>query len=278
MIIEKILNNNVIVTIDNKTKKEKVIMGKGIAFNKKVGQSIDEEKIEKIFIDGNNDSKIQKLLNEISIEYFDTAETIIRYAQERLNCELDEHIYVALTDHIAFAIKKTNMNLTTSNNFLWDIERFYKEEFKIGKWAVEYINERFNTNLPLDEAGFIAFHIIKASYGKVGSVNPVDMTTMIRDVINIIRYYFSIEIDENDLNYDRLVTHLKYFAQRVINNKQIKIEDIGMLEFLKEKYYKAYDCSLKIKEFMKAKHNYDVDTNELTYLTIHIQRIISKTE
>lgn len=47
MIVEKVLNNNVVVSIDPKTKKEVILMGSGIAFNKKPGQQIDEKKNRK---------------------------------------------------------------------------------------------------------------------------------------------------------------------------------------------------------------------------------------
>ncbi|MGM0831146.1 MAG: CAT RNA binding domain-containing protein [Bacillota bacterium] len=47
MKINKILNNNVIVTM--KGKQEVIVMGRGLAFNKRVGEEIDEDKLEKIF-------------------------------------------------------------------------------------------------------------------------------------------------------------------------------------------------------------------------------------
>ena len=47
MIIDKVLNNNVIVVKDKHI--EKVIMGRGISFQKKVGDEIDPSKIEKVF-------------------------------------------------------------------------------------------------------------------------------------------------------------------------------------------------------------------------------------
>ena len=50
MIVEKVLNNNVVVSIDPTTRKEVILMGSGIAFNKKPGQLIDTKKIEKTFI------------------------------------------------------------------------------------------------------------------------------------------------------------------------------------------------------------------------------------
>ena len=64
MIVEKILNNNVVVAIDPNTKKEVIIMGSGIAFKRKVGQEIEEDKIEKIFVvdDKRMGNKLKKKL------------------------------------------------------------------------------------------------------------------------------------------------------------------------------------------------------------------------
>ena len=47
MIVEKVLNNNVVVSIDPNTRKEVILMGSGIAFNKKPGQLIDDKKMKK---------------------------------------------------------------------------------------------------------------------------------------------------------------------------------------------------------------------------------------
>ena len=67
MIVEKVLNNNVVVSIDPISKKEVILMGSGIAFNKKCGQLIDEKKIEKTFVvdDENLGNKIKKLINQV---------------------------------------------------------------------------------------------------------------------------------------------------------------------------------------------------------------------
>ena len=48
MQIEKILNNNVVQALDNNV--EYIVMGKGLGFQKKVGDLVDKEKIEKTFI------------------------------------------------------------------------------------------------------------------------------------------------------------------------------------------------------------------------------------
>ncbi|MDN5373226.1 MAG: beta-glucoside operon transcriptional antiterminator [Carnobacterium sp.] len=47
MRIEKVLNNNVVITLTD-TNEEMVVMGRGIAFQRKVGDTIEVENIEKL--------------------------------------------------------------------------------------------------------------------------------------------------------------------------------------------------------------------------------------
>lgn len=49
MIINKVINNNVLSTHDENNR-EIVLMGKGIGFQKKVGDEVAEDKIEKKFV------------------------------------------------------------------------------------------------------------------------------------------------------------------------------------------------------------------------------------
>lgn len=48
MIIKRILNNNVVITSDENGE-ETIVMGKGIGYQKAKGDTIDEEKINKVF-------------------------------------------------------------------------------------------------------------------------------------------------------------------------------------------------------------------------------------
>ena len=131
MIVEKVLNNNVVVSIDPISKKEVILMGSGIAFNKKCGQLIDEKKIEKIFIvdDENLGNKIKKLINQIPEGIFELTDEIVTQAIVELNVELDKKIYVSLEDHIAFAIKRFKNGITIKNELLSEIRLVHKKEF-----------------------------------------------------------------------------------------------------------------------------------------------------
>lgn len=276
MIVEKILNNNVVVSTDPKTKKEVILMGCGIAFKKKIGQEVEEEKIEKTFIVDNKTmgNKLKKLINQIPDGIFELSHEIIFYASKELNKTMDKQIYISLSDHIAFALKRYKKKIQIKNDFLDEIRRIHKDEFKVAKWAVDYLNKRLKINLPEDEAGFIALHFVNASYNET-SKESILSTKIIKGILNIIRYYYSVEFDEDDLSYDRLLTHLKYFAKRVISNEQNKSTEDSFLELASKSYPKAYDCALKIKEYIDKNYEYVVTNDELVYLTMHIHRVIS---
>lgn len=276
MIVEKVLNNNVVVSIDPKTKKEVILMGSGIAFNKKPGQQIDEKKIEKTFIvdDENLGNKIKKLINQIPEGIFELTDEIITYAIVELNTVLDKQIYVSLADHIAFAVKRFRSGIIIKNELLNEIRRVHKAEFKVSLWAVDYINRKLGIKLPEDEAGFIALHFVNAGYRET-TMKSITSTKIIKDILNIIKYNFAIELDEDELNYDRLLTHLKYFAKRIVNNNQNNSTDSGFVKMISTTYPESYECAVKIGDYILKNNDYYVNNDEIVYLTMHIQRVIT---
>ena len=276
MIIEKVLNNNVVVSIDPKTKKEIILLGSGIAFDRKIGQEVDESKIEKTFIldDKTLGNKFKKLINQIPDGVFQLSHEIISHASKELNVKFDKQIYISLSDHIAFAIKRYKKNMMIKNELLSEIRRVHKNEYKVALWALNFLNKKLKIELPEDEAGFIALHFINASLNQT-TTSSIESTKIVKDILNIIRYYFALEFNEDDLNYDRLLTHLKYFSKRIITNNQDNNSEDEFMNMVIKSYPEAYNCTLKIKEYIVNNYKYEVNSNEIVYLTLHIQRIIS---
>jgi len=156
--IEKVLNNNAIITIKNN--QEIIIIGRGIAFNKRIGDDINEQQIDKIFTLENEDimKKFKILIADMPLEYMEISEKIIAYAKMKLAKKLNESIYIHLTDHIHFAIERYKNNLPIKNGLLWETRQLYKEEYEIGLEALNMICEQFGVILPEDEAGFLALY------------------------------------------------------------------------------------------------------------------------
>jgi len=276
MKIKKVLNNNA-VTVINNDNKEIVVMGLGLAFKKKSGDELEEGKIERIFTLENKEvsEKLKKLISEIPAKYVQISEEIINYAEEHLEKKLNENIYLTLTDHISFAMTRHKQGLNIKNPMLWEIKRFYKQEYSIGLIALNIIKENFGVTLLEDEAASIALHIVNAELNE-DMPNVVAMTKAIQEILNIIRYNFKMDFDEESLSYHRLVTHLKFFAQRMMNETTSKGDDDYLYNIVIEKYNDSYKCVEKIKTHLKKVYNATLSNEEMTYLTIHIQRVVNR--
>lgn len=276
MIIHKILNNNVVTIIDENNK-EAVVMGRGIAFQKKKGDEIEKEKVEKVFLleDKNINDKLLTLIKDIPLEYLEISEEIIYYAESKLNTKLNENIYLTLTDHISFSISRYEQNLEVKNSMLWDIKRLHREEFLIGMKALEIIKDKLGVELPEDEAASIAMHILNGELNK-DMPEIVNMINLIEEIMKLVKYHFNIDFDEESMNYYRFITHLKFFTQRLASGRYYEDNDNELFDMIKVKYPKSYECVRKIEGFIKQKYKNQLTKEEMLYLIIHTARVVQE--
>lgn len=273
MIIEKVINNN-IVSASDESGKELVVMGRGIGFGAKAGNEINEAKIEKIFRMESRTvaEQLKELLANMPLERVKISGDIISYAKKILNLQLNQSIYVTLTDHINFAINRYKKGINLKNALLWEIKRFYSQEYELGRYAVNLIRERLDVELPEDEAGFIALHFVNAEYGTEIS-NAANFPNQVKKMLEIVTEDLGLEMDENSLHYERFVTHLKFLLQRVYRKELLQDEDIEMAEMIRRKYPKEFSCSKKVADYIEKEIGCKLSEEEKMYLAIHIRRV-----
>ena len=81
---------------------------------------------------------------------------------------------------------------------------------------------------------------------------------------------------EDNLDYSRLMTHLKYLGQRIFSKKkeELKMEDNPqMYEMMLGMNPNLSVCLERIEAFVKRNYDYCLDKQELFYIMIHIVRI-----
>ncbi|WP_270634921.1 BglG family transcription antiterminator LicT [Ligilactobacillus salivarius] len=279
MKIFKVINNNIVITLDQNNQ-EIILMGRGLGFKQRPGNNIDENLIEKRFSlssSDNEESSVSQLLSNISLEDIRVATQILNYAEDIFNTKVSDSKVIALSDHIHSALERYNSGIELKNNLLWKIKRFYPEEFKVGKEALDIINQQFGIKLPEDEAGFITMHIVEAQMNQ--TIDDLDgLTQFIQKVIQILKYACHQEINEHSAYYYRFTTHLRYLAQRIFS-KQISVEknDSSMLDMISLQYPEAYQAAKKVLEFIQNEYHCELASDELIYLTIHIEKLIRHT-
>lgn len=273
MIIKRVLNNNAVMSLD-KNNEEIIVKGKGIAFQKKNGDSIDEKKIDKIFVIDNQDTnrRYQEILVNIPDDCITACEAMIDVIKQHVDKELSDKIYVTLTDHIFNLLERIQMGIVFDNTLLWDVKRLYRQEYQAGLKVVEMIRKTFDVKLDDDEASFIALHIVNAQIN-ADFRDVIELTGMIDDIYDIVESDFALTIDKDGLEYTRFIMHLRVFFERIMNKQHMKSEKSQtLLNTLKKEYPKQYQCVMHILEYVSMKYEEPLE-GEILYLLVHVIKL-----
>lgn len=84
-------------------------------------------KVEKIFVVRDENEKFKQILQTLPEEHIEIAEDIISYAEGELAAPLSDHIHIALSDHLSFAIERVQNGLLVQNKLLHEIKALYKK-------------------------------------------------------------------------------------------------------------------------------------------------------
>ncbi|MBD1383293.1 glucose PTS transporter transcription antiterminator GlcT [Metabacillus arenae] len=275
LIIKKALNNNVIIG-DHDGLGEVVLIGKGIGFGKKAGDSVTENAYEKMFVLRNEKEQEQykKLLPYIDEEIIEVMNDVVFLIHEKIGSPLNEHIHIALTDHISFAIKRLQQGLDLKNPFLLETKSLYPLEYGIAQDVIELINNRLDVTLPEGEVGFIALHIHSAHTDKpLSEVNR--HSQLISNLIRLIEDSFQMKVDRDSVNYLRLIRHLRYTIERVKSGEEME-EPEKLTLLLKNEYPLCYNTAWKMIKVMQQTLRKSVYDAEVVYLTMHLYRLTNK--
>lgn len=253
---------------------EIIVKGKGISYNKKNGDTIDEAKIDKIFVLDSQEAnrRYQEILIHIPDDCINACEKMIEVIKETIDKDVSDKIYVTLTDHIFNLLERVKMGIVFDNALLWDVKRLYKDEYQVGLKIVDMIRDQFDIKIHDDEAGFIALHIVNAEIN-CDFRDVIEVTGMIEDVYEIVESYFDLDIDKDSLEYTRFIMHLRVFFERILNKKNISYErSQKLLQSLKEEYSEQYRCTKKILNYVSMKYDTPLE-GEVLYLLIHIIKL-----
>ncbi len=276
MEIVQIFNNNVVLTTDQESN-EIVVMGKGIGFQKKKGDPIDSELIDKKFILTENVAKsiFPDIYHQLSEDEIDVVVEIINMAEEKLDVEFQSNLYIALADHIHYTLERTKQVLPLTNPLNYEVRKYYPEEYKVGKEALELIEKRLSISLYKDEASSLALHFVTGQKEGYLISQTVKVTEIVHNILNIVRIYFGTNFDEESISYARFLTHVQYFAHRVVFGEQKGTTDSFLYEQVQKSYPETFECVLRIKQFIETTYDFEMSEDEQVYLTIHIERILT---
>ncbi|WP_411195226.1 BglG family transcription antiterminator LicT [Raoultella planticola] len=274
MIVQKVLNNSLVLSMDDDSR-EVIVMGKGIGFNSRPGDEIAAEKIEKLFVTqalGARSGYLESL-SAIPDEVIEMAAMIISRANMQLASKVREQIFLTLADHLTFAIERSRKGIAIQNRLLPEVRRFYPQQFRVASEAVTIIRQQYGIELPEEEAGNIAFHLVNGQSEGDDVAQTMQSVKMLKDIFNLVQYHFKQQIDTGSINYSRFLIHMQFFLQRLQEGELDGARDSFLLVQVIKEYPDAYRCALRIRDYVKAQLDITLGGNELLWLTVHLVRI-----
>ncbi|MBZ0060584.1 PRD domain-containing protein [Leclercia barmai] len=271
--IKKSLNNSMLLV--DSDQREMILFGKGIGFGAKPGTNIDLTQVEKVFLPLSDlkSRHFLSLTDTIPAAFFDISHDILTLARSLCGDKLNSVLLFTLAEHLHFAVERSRSGQTILNKLSWEVKRYYPQEYSVGLQARAQVNEKFDVALPEDEAVNIAFHLINASSQDDDSTAH-QQVELVNRIADIVRYKLGKAVDTRSVNYMRFITHLRYFAERVLAGKIALSETEDFYQELMRHRPDAMTVAWAIRDYVQDKYQLTLPKDELTWLSIHISRLM----
>lgn len=268
-IVIKALNNNMVLIKEQGV--EKILLAKGIGFNKKFGDILEYNlEVDKVFSieDKKNQENLKEVYNRVDGEFVAICEEALAEISEELGEELNETIHIGLIDHLAIAMKRLKNKEQINNPFIVEIETLYSVEFEMAKKIVNKLQEKYEIDFPEGEIGFITLHIHSARNGKMLS-NSIKYSYLSNKIIIYIEEKFNSKIDKRSLDYARFLSHVRFTIERVLTDTVLKND---LTEIIKKSYPVSYEIAEGASKIIEETLDKKVCDDEVAYIAMHVER------
>ena len=248
-------------------------MGKGVAFGKKVGQTIEVPQDTRVYslkeLTERGDAR--EIINSVSPVCLELANEVLREAEKEFG-KVDRSILFPMADHLDFAIRRVQNGEQISNPLTDDIRVMFYKEYKVASCIRELLKEKLQMEIDDHEIGYIALHVHAAVVDENVS-QAMEIARTVRECISLVEKETGNSIDVMSLGYNRLMNHIKYMVARAMTGEDLRI---NMNEYIESKFPEAYMTAKKVCDMLGKSIGKELDEMEIGYLAMHIERIYSE--
>lgn len=214
--IAKLLNHNSFIGLEGNLNQECLIMGKGVAFGKKVGQTIEVPQDTRVYslkeLTERGDAR--EIINSVSPVCLELANEVLREAEKEFG-KVDRSILFPMADHLDFAIRRIQKGEQISNPLTEDIRILFYKEYKVAGCIAPLLKQKLQIELDEHETGYIALHVHSAIVDEKVS-QAMEIARTVRECISLVEKETGNSIDVMSLAYNRLMNHVRYMVARTI--------------------------------------------------------------
>ncbi|MDU0478962.1 PRD domain-containing protein [Staphylococcus chromogenes] len=276
MRVLRIFNNNVVLAATGEGG-EVVVTGRGIGFQAKRGDDIDQSRIVKVFRpdDGRDPDHLAEMLSFIPAEHIRLV--IEAMAEIGLSTEQQEKLtlVIALADHVSGAIRRAVNLESLVYPLKEEVQQLYAEEYAQAERLVTALNSKISAVIPVEEATAFALHLVNASFTSGDLSYTYQMTGLIEQMIEIVQQEVgATTLDQ--ISIARFITHLRYLFVRVAQDRQLSDEPSPVTQAIIETYPDAVSCARLLGELAELRLGESLTEDEISYLALHVARLKSQ--
>ena len=219
MDVLRVFNNNVVLAKDGD--REVILTGRGIGFQAKPGQHVDDAKIVRRFVpaDGRDPDHMAELLAGIPPEIIRLVTDAMSRTGLAEQIEAQPTLVMALADHICGAIQRSQKGQTIEYPLEAEVRSLYAGEYAKGEALVNAMNDYLGGALPKGEAVALALHLVNAGFSTGDLSNTYTMTGVIQQMLSVIENTYDVTLDQHSVNVGRFITHLRYLFVRIYQHQ-----------------------------------------------------------
>lgn len=272
--VEKVLNHNVILAINENDKQEYLIMQKGIGFGKKIAERLEVEDAQVYSLtDIKNAKDTTSSVREIEPIYLEAANMLLDEAEKRIG-KVERSVLIPLADHIDFAVKRIREQGEISNPMISDIQVLFHMEYKVAEMILPFLEQNSDVTMSESELGYIALHIHSA-IAEQNVTSSMQVARCVRECISLLEREIHQSIPVTTLSYNRLMNHVRYMILRAEQGEEIKL---SMNDYMELRFKKSYSIAAYVCQEMGKILHTKLHEHEIGYLAMHIQRCMEEIE
>lgn len=273
--ITKILNHNSFMGIESKNDQECLIMGKGVAFGKKVGQTVSVTGDARVYSlkELTDRGEAKDIIKSVSPLCLELANEVLDQAEEEFG-KVDRSILFTMADHLDFAVRRIQNGEQISNPLTDDIRIMFYKEYKVAGCIRDLLKEKLGIRIDEHEIGYIALHVHSAIVDENVS-QAMEIARTVRECICMVEEETGKSIDVMSLSYNRLMNHVRYMVARAIHGEKLKM---SLNDYMSVKFPGPYMTAEKICRKMEKSLKLPIPDIEIGYLAMHLERMMDREE
>jgi beta-glucoside operon transcriptional antiterminator len=275
-VVHKVLNNNVVVSIDDGGR-ERILMGRGLGFQLKPTDVLDPAKVEKTFVldDGAEGDHARRLLTDVPYAIVEAVTQAVDDAERMLQRDLGRRLPLAVIDHIQYVIERLDKGIRIPSTSMPELRVLHPQESAAAARMAGSISASLGRELPDEESVFLTMHLLNATRDEPNGTAAL-LFRRVQHVVTTVESGLGIELDTESADYARFILHVQFLLQRLVSRSMLRGSDTSFFEFAKHSYPRSHAIALEVKRYVLAATGSELTDEELLYLIVHVERLATQ--